>query len=341
MAKKETSPKFATSAKFIEHLKKVTPKNISLVDEMADILGLSNDSAYRRLRGETPLSLDETMLLCKKFRISLDMLTNKTQGKVTFTYKSLGNDIIDLDSYLESIIKDFKNIIKAESVHLYFAAEDVPLFHHMEYEYLTPFKFFYWKKSILNDPTLEGKKFDIKHIPKKTLDLAQEIVEQYVSLNSTEVWTEESITSTLSQIQYFWEAGLFANKKDAINVCKDVLAMAEHMNKQADISTKFLRKKKQPDESSGNFNLYSCEVQIGNNSLFVQADKLKISLLSFNTFNSLLTFNLDYCIENERWINNLIKKSILISSVSEKQRYQFFKRIYSMIEDVIKSIENS
>ena len=177
MAKKETSPKFATSAKFIEHLKKVTPKNISLVDEMADILGLSNDSAYRRLRGETPLSLDETMLLCKKFRISLDMLTNKTQGKVTFTYKSLGNDIIDLDSYLESIIKDFKNIIKAESVHLYFAAEDVPLFHHMEYEYLTPFKFFYWKKSILNDPTLEGKKFDIKHIPKKTLDLAQEIVE--------------------------------------------------------------------------------------------------------------------------------------------------------------------
>jgi filamentous hemagglutinin family protein len=32
--------------------------------------------------------------------------------------------------------------------------------------------------------------------------------------------------------------------------------------------------------------------QIGNNSLFVQADKLKISLLSFNTFNSLLTFNL-------------------------------------------------
>jgi len=76
MAKKETQAKFAVSAKFIEHLKKVAPKNMSLVDEIAEILGLSNDSAYRRLRGETALSLDETMLLCKKFRISLDMLTN-------------------------------------------------------------------------------------------------------------------------------------------------------------------------------------------------------------------------------------------------------------------------
>ena len=166
-------------------------------------------------------------------------------------------------------------------------------------------------------------------------------MEQYVRIPSTEIWTEESISSTLSQVQYFWETGLFANKKDAINVCKDVMLMAQHMNKQADFSTKFLRKQKQPEESLGNYNLYSCEVQIGNNSLFVQADKLKISLLSFNTFNSLLTFNLDYCIENERWINNLIKKSILISSVSEKQRYQFFRRIYAMIDDVIKTIENS
>jgi len=58
----------------------------------------------------------------------------------------LGSDALDLDNYLESIIKDFALVEKSANVHMYFAAEDVPLFHHLEYEFLTPFKFFYWKK---------------------------------------------------------------------------------------------------------------------------------------------------------------------------------------------------
>jgi hypothetical protein len=82
-------------------------------------------------------------------------------------------------------------------------------------------------------------------------------------------------------------------------------------------------------------------VQIGNNSILVNTDKLKISLLSFNTFNSLLTFNLNYCNENEQWIQNLIKKSVLISSVSEKQRLQFFRNINKLIDKAEEQIERA
>jgi hypothetical protein len=88
----------------------------------------------------------------------------------------------------------------------------------------------------------------------------------------------------------------------------------------------------------GNFKLYASEVQIGNNSLLVQTEKLKISLLSFNTFNSLLTFNLNYCLENERWIQNLIRKSVLISEVSEKHRFRFFRRMSAMVDALKKRI---
>ena len=338
MAKPDSKSKYEASVKFIEHLKKVVPKNLSLVDELADILEISNDSAYRRMRGETALSIDETLALCKHFKISLDVLTNRNGGKVTFGYKSMGFDKIDLEGYLQSIIHDFELVKNANQIHMYFAAEDIPIFHHLEYEHLTPFKFFYWRKSILNDPELEGKKYDASHISKETFVLAKKIVSKYVQMPSTEVWTEESISSTLSQIMYYWDAGLFSTQKDALNVCYDVIAMCEHLQKQAEMSCKFLRDSNHI-ENENNFNLYSCEVQIGNNSLFVQADKLKISLLSFNTFNSLMTFNLDYCIENERWINNLIKKSVLISSVSEKQRFQFFRRVNKMINEVIEKIE--
>jgi hypothetical protein len=55
----------------------------------------------------------------------------------------------------------------------------------------------------------------------------------------------------------------------------------------------------------------------------------------------LLTFNLNYCNENEQWIQNLIKKSVLISSVSEKQRLQFFRNINKLIDKAQEEIERA
>lgn len=330
---------FPVQSRFIEHLKRVAP-NKSLADEMADVLSISNDSAYRRIRCKTAITIDEVVLLCKHFRVSPELLTEKTPGTVTFSYKSLASNAIDLDNYLKSIIQDLENALSFPNPHLFFAAEDVPLFHHLDYTYLTPFKFFYWRKSILNDVSLQGKKFDSKVISTASLNLAKKINQLYMAIPCTEIWTEETISSMLSQVIYYAESGLFTTKKDAINVLNDVRLMSEHIQRQAEINSKCIRNEKEPIHNQS-FNLYSCEVQIGNNSILVNTDSLKISLLSFNTFNSLLTFNLNYCNENEQWIQNLIKKSVLISSVSEKQRLQFFRNINKLIDKAQEEIDRA
>ena len=228
----------------------------------------------------------------------------------------------------------------SEYVHLNFAAEDIPLFHHLEYKYITPFKFFYWKKAVLNDPLLEGKRFDPELIKDSTKELASKIAQCYVAIASTEVWNEDTINSTLSQIKYFWEAGLFYSKDDALKVCEDLLLMIDHLKSQTELGVKFSLAQGKPLSNNQTLDLYVSEVQIGNNSLFIQADKVKSSFLSFNNFNSLFTYNLEYCVENERWINNLIKKSNLISSVSEKQRYRFFKVMTDRVNQLINTINN-
>ena len=48
------------------------PENLSLVDEIADLLEISNDSAYRRIRGDKALEFEELGKLAKHFKISLD-----------------------------------------------------------------------------------------------------------------------------------------------------------------------------------------------------------------------------------------------------------------------------
>ncbi len=44
---------------FINYLKKALPPGLGLAEELADILKISIDSAYRRLRGETEFTIIE------------------------------------------------------------------------------------------------------------------------------------------------------------------------------------------------------------------------------------------------------------------------------------------
>ena len=44
---------------FLDLIKGKSKTNSSFVDDLADLLAVSKDSAYRRIRGETPLQFDE------------------------------------------------------------------------------------------------------------------------------------------------------------------------------------------------------------------------------------------------------------------------------------------
>ncbi len=50
------------------HIKGLVPANIAFVDAVAEVLDISNDSAYRRIRGEKPISLEEVRLLAHILR---------------------------------------------------------------------------------------------------------------------------------------------------------------------------------------------------------------------------------------------------------------------------------
>ncbi|MEI9909241.1 MAG: helix-turn-helix domain-containing protein [Bacteroidota bacterium] len=59
---------------FFTHLRSVLPHHLSIVDEVANLLDISNDSAYRRMRGDKPLTFEEVQKLCVHFNLSLDSI---------------------------------------------------------------------------------------------------------------------------------------------------------------------------------------------------------------------------------------------------------------------------
>lgn len=314
---------------FLAKVKAAAPSNISLVDELAELLNTSNDSAYRRLRGETLLSIDEIALICSHFKVPFETNSQTESGTVQFNYFKMEGKAANFKLWLLGMANNVKHIQAVSGSNILYAADDVPIWHHFYDEKLAAFKIFYWLKSIVNDPDFADKKFDPALIDTELLVSSKELLGYYNQIPSTEIWSEDTLNSTLKQVEYFWESGFFHSSQDAINICDLISAEIHLIQQKAEQESKLLEK---GEFGQPNFKLYQSEVMIGNNSILVSMGNSKVAYVSNNTFNMMSTTTPDFVAENELWLKNLIRKSILISGVSEKQRNRFFSILHSKID---------
>jgi hypothetical protein len=319
--------------KFIERIKQAFPPNLSLVNELADLLEISTDSAYRRIRSETTFSFDEIIKLCNQYKISFDSFCLNESGSVNFNYTLLLSSIESFKEYISGILDDMKQIGKVQDKEIIYAAEDIPIFHLFKFPELAAFKMFYWMKSVLNVPEFDGKKYNSQLVDESIMNDGKQILDIYTRTPCTEIWSDRTISSIIKQIDYYFESGLFSGKADALRLC-DILSDAiKDIQGQAERSTKA-----SVAGFENNFVLYKSDVEMGNNCILVNAAGIKNVYLRHHTFNSMVSSNAAFCSETEQWLKGLMKKSTLISGVDERQRYQYFRNAQDKIENLKKKI---
>ncbi len=318
---------------FFNHLKQVVPNDIALVDEIAQLLSISNDSAYRRMRGKTDLTLTETYILAAHYKISVDSLFSSKGNTVSCNYIKMTSNTVDFEAYLKYLLQQLIQVNKDPDVKFIYAAEEIPIFRSFHSAKLSAFKLFYWQRSVLNIADLQTKKFDWDIISAEQLQLANQLHESYMQVPTIEIWTSETIQTNIKQIEYYFESGAFQNKADAITCLQELKDMVTLMNTQAERESK-------DSLLQVPYKLYNSELIIGTNCIFIEAFGNYSSHISFNTFNSLAINNKEFCDEVDNWMRNLIKKSTLISGTAEKQRFKFFNSNYKAIDACIERINN-
>lgn len=324
-------------ARLLERLKNLLPGNMALVDVLADLLEISTDSVYRRMRNETSLSINEVARICTHFNISFDELNAlRNEDTVTFTFSPLKTSV-DYKGYLKSIKEDMDKFAALPNSTIIWAAEDIPIFHHFKFPFLGAFKVYYWLHCIISTEEHKDKKFSADLIDDEILELCKEIYNLYARIPSIEIWTDLTVASLFVQVDYVWQAGLFESKEDALQMCSLIGEEFDKIQKEAELTYKLgYHDNRLLGEDT--FKLYFSDLEIGNNTIYVTTGENKILYLTHNTLNKIVTVNQVFCEATERWINNLIKKSTLISGVSEKQRYQFFNRINTQLTQLEKRI---
>ncbi|MBI3234320.1 MAG: hypothetical protein HYZ42_09815 [Bacteroidetes bacterium] len=324
--------------RFLMLLKERLPSHHSLVDEIADTLEISIDSAYRRIRGEKIMLLDEVVKLAQTYGINLEMLSSPPNtDQVTFSFKVLNERSFTFEQYLQSQLEHFSFINQAEEKELIYAAKDFPAYYYYNIPELAAFKIFVWKKSIMGLDSYEELKYSTDIEGELLTELGRKCLVEYCKIPGFELWNDESVNSTLRQIEVYSEMGLFENPDDAQMLVDKFEELINHLEKQAEHGKKFMINET-PADFHTQYDLYYNEVVLCDNSILVSVENQKMLFLTHNTLNYLHIINREYCDITYKWMTNLQKRSTIISSGSEKVRSQFFKGVRKKIEATRKKI---
>jgi len=303
---------------FFEEIKKSLVSKFTFVDEISDLLNVSQDAAYRRIRGEKLINLEETFVLSKHFGISLDSFVGITENnKIQCKYTPLDlSDINNYCKYLQTISENLNRIKSVPESEIIMTASDIPIFHFYMFNELTFFKLFSWNKSVYGyKKTFEEFVDDFK--TDDVLKFYKKISSNYQLIPSTEIWTENSIDLLLKSIEYSYKIGCFKDKRTVLTLCEQLFDIMNKIKDWAENGTKCSK--------DIQYKLFINETNIDNTFILLkQYEKISCSIKLY-TINSLSTSDERFCKETYTWLNNVIQQSTLISGTSAKERYKFFE----------------
>ncbi|HIP36798.1 MAG TPA: hypothetical protein EYG85_08075 [Crocinitomix sp.] len=315
------------------------PTGDKLVDVLKKELNISTDAAYRRLRGDVPLTLSEAKILSVKYNISLDDIDLKIKGKVSFNYKPLSTIGLNFESYLTNIRDNLRIIKNLENPHIYISVNDTPIFQLFNFPHLTRFKFFFWAHSYLQIPEYKFKKFGQEKIDKRVLQIGIEAHNTYNSIPTTEIYCPEALRGTLRQIEFYVEADMFNDVSYALRLLDNLKELSDHMKNQAKIGHKYVYGNEPNNSEDSIIDMYINPNYLPDNTYYIEHKKGSSTFITHNIMNVISTTDFQYNRDSKFIIDRLIATSTLVSETAVKERNRFFADLNKTIESFRKKIE--
>ncbi|MDR1436658.1 MAG: hypothetical protein LBI65_00925 [Candidatus Symbiothrix sp.] len=303
---------------FFEIVKNRLSPNLRLADVVGDVLSVGSDSAYRRIRGEKELTLNETAKLCRYFDISLDSVINLRSDNIPFKYTPLDlKDMNNYYTYMKGLAALFDSIAKSGEKEICFMAIDIPVAHFTPFLELTLFKIYTWFQSINNLQVTYDRFVSGLDIP-FLVDIYAAIDNAYKQIPSTEIWTNSTLDPLLHLIDYYFDMNCFEKKETADLIGYQLYRLIENMEKYAG---------KEEKAKAIPFRMYLSPIDLMNDFMISKRDGITVTSIKLYTINGIFTSNEFFCSEVEKWMQNTVSKSLRLSGASEKERYKFFQNL--------------
>ena len=202
--------------------------------QLSELLGIAPMTVYNKISGRSEFSVKEFLTIASHYKLSVDQFlaeNQKENNRITFEVKGMGDQIKDLQNFLESV---FDLACKAKGKdnglathictqpHIFLLAEYPSLIYFKMYMY----NLLKWNKDdmIQYDPT-----FVIRD--ERTNKLLKNIVSAYQSINTVEILNDNYLSSTCAQIDYLYSSKVI-NQKQLKNILYELRKMIDLLSQR-------------------------------------------------------------------------------------------------------------
>jgi len=301
----------------IEEMKLRIPNNSELMNKLCDILDMSKEAIYRRMRGEVQFSLEEASIISEKTGLSLDSLSGISSLKRPFVFKisdfanPQGMDYKLINETVELLGKIKDN----PDTEIGISAKLIPDGIHLNYPYITRFYLFQWIYQY--DNTNHRKKYGEVKGTDKVLEILTHMAYLLQHIKKTYyIFDKRIFENMVEDIKYFNSIGLISH--DDIQLLKvDLYACLDDLEQQASTGLNRLGNK---------IEIYLSNINFEAGFSYIKSENYKISTVRSFTFYDITSNDTIVFEKSLKWIQSLKWASMMISESAEIARINFFAK---------------
>lgn len=312
-------------------------KKLSLEDPLqhiADELGLSRNTIYKRYAGYTPLHLEELIHLSAKYDIAVDALLKPTTDRFEFYFPFSRNSEPDPYAFLSNIARDLDYLIKSGNASVWYVSDEIPFFQYMHFDLLFAFKLCIWGRLIWTDGPATDRITPMQLMEAvrqntRLKELREQLLSMYLIIPTMEIWSTPVVDNTIEQIRYLVYTGQLKDKGMIADILDDMDLLTDHLTDQAARAEKYPVNGRSKPRSA--LELYHNEMTHTNNTILTRCNNGKSIYLTYDNPNYMKCEDKSLCDYTEQWMQSLQQQSLLISKSAEKHRTHYFQLIREKI----------
>ena len=301
----------------ITTIKEITPENTNISRFLSDILPITKEAIYRRLRGEVSFTFFEIYLIAQKLGVSLDYLA-KSATKEIINFELILQQFQATDKNSSKIANKFEDILgkilkdsssRFELSHNLFPQVPAHMFYH-----LSKYNSFKWIH----------KNNALQPVPFKKIEYTREIFEMHKKNNmgtmeikdTSYIWDYAVVEMLVREIKYFADINLLDDD--------DVFILKDELHEFLDYVENFTIQGTFP--TGNKVDIYISSVNSDAAYSYMESACFRICMIG--------VFDLQYIISTDSMafdivkgkITSLKKGSTLISGSNEIYRISFFEK---------------
>ncbi|MDQ6889921.1 MAG: hypothetical protein M3Z56_06565, partial [Bacteroidota bacterium] len=158
----------------------------------------------------------------------------------------------------------------------------------------------------------------------------KKISDLYLKIPSVEIWNLDCINTTIRQIDYYRETRIFKSQQDVETIYNCLEKLVDYIELLVERGYKFPFGEPEQKERV-KYSVYINDFVLGDNTVLVEIDGERMVFINHNVINYIMTNNKEFINYTFETLKVLLRKSMLISEISEKERQRFFNTLRERI----------